>query len=44
VAYLLAQGEGKLVWLRLWLTVHAASEQDLASKAQAVRALAASCS
>ena len=42
LAYRLARGEGKLFRLGLYLTVHAASEEDLAAEVQAVRALAAS--
>ena len=42
LAYRLARGEGKLFRLGLYLTIHAASEDDLAAEVQAVRALAAS--
>src|SRR5487761_898724 len=42
LAYRLARGEGKLFRLGLYLTVHAASEEELAAETQAVRALAAS--
>jgi type IV secretory pathway VirB4 component len=42
LAYRVARGEGKLFRLGLYLTVHAASEQELAEETQAVRALAAS--
>jgi len=42
LAYRLARGEGKLFRLGLYLTVHAASEEELAIEVQAVRALAAS--
>ena len=42
LAYRLARGEGKLFRLGLYLTVHAATEDDLAAETAAVRALAAS--
>jgi hypothetical protein len=42
LAYRLARGEGKLYRLGLYLTIHAASEDELAAEVQAVRALAAS--
>jgi type IV secretory pathway VirB4 component len=42
LAYRLARGEGKLFRLGLYLTVHAATEDDLAAEVAAVRALAAS--
>jgi type IV secretory pathway VirB4 component len=42
LAYRLARGEGKLFRLGLYLTVHAASGEELAAETQAVRALAAS--
>ena len=42
LAYRLARGEGKLFRLGLYLTVHAASEDDLAEEVAAVRAVASS--
>ena len=42
LAYRISRGEGKLFRLGLYLTVHAATEQELADETQAVRALAAS--
>ena len=42
LAYRLARGEGKLFRLGLYLTIHAATEDDLAAETAAVRALAAS--
>jgi len=40
LAYRIARGEGKLFRLGLYLTVHAASQDDLAEEVAAVRALA----
>ena len=42
LAYRIARGEGRLFRLGLYLTVHAASEDDLAEEIAAVRALASS--
>jgi hypothetical protein len=42
LAYRLARGEGKLFRLGLYLTVHAASQDDLAEEVAAVRAVASS--
>jgi type IV secretory pathway VirB4 component len=42
LAWRLARGEGQLFRLGLYLTVHAATEEDLAEETAAVRALAAS--
>jgi len=42
LAYRLARGEGRLFRLGLYLTIHAATEDDLAAEVAAVRALAAS--
>ncbi len=42
LAYRLARGEGKLFRLGLYLTVHAAAEDDLAAEVAAVRAVAGS--
>ena len=42
LAYRLARGEGKLFRVGLYLTAHAATEEELAAEVAAVRALAAS--
>jgi len=42
LAYQIARGEGKLFRLGLYLTVHAASQDDLAEEVAAVRAVASS--